>query len=106
MLGAEFLLAELDAENGFDRAIEQSAHKLVKLAEEALAEDDAGLASNLALAYLLDGKPEAALRHAEDALGREPSDVITITLHIIIKEVLAGERSCPTSMVCTAPRSR
>ncbi len=64
----------------------------------AVADDDAGLVSNLALAYLLDGKPEAALRHAEDALGREPSDVITITLHIIIKEVLAGERSCPTSM--------
>ena len=44
---AEFLLAELEAENAFDRRIEQSAHKLVKLAEEALAEDDAGLTEEL-----------------------------------------------------------
>jgi hypothetical protein len=40
---AEFLLAELEADNAFDRAIEESAHKLATLAEEALAEDEAGL---------------------------------------------------------------
>lgn len=60
--------------------------------------DDPGLVANLALAYLLNEQPQEALEHADDALSREPSDVITVTVHIIIKEVLAGERSCPTTM--------
>jgi hypothetical protein len=37
------LLAELEAENAFDQALEQTAHKLAKLTEEALAEHRVGL---------------------------------------------------------------
>ncbi len=41
------LLAELAAEDALDRAIEQSPDKLFRLAEEALAEFDAGLTEEL-----------------------------------------------------------
>jgi hypothetical protein len=37
------LLAELEAEEAFDRTLEQTAHKLTPLTEEALAEHRAGL---------------------------------------------------------------
>jgi len=37
------LLAELEAEDEFDRKLEQTAHKLARLTEEALAEHRAGL---------------------------------------------------------------
>jgi len=37
------LLAEMAQEDEFDRAIERTAHKLVGMAEEALAEHRAGL---------------------------------------------------------------
>jgi hypothetical protein len=41
------LLMEFDAGNAFDQAIEQTALCLRKLANEALAEDDAGLTEPL-----------------------------------------------------------
>ena len=41
------LLAELAAEDDFDRAIAGSAHKLAGLAAEALAEHRAGLTEEL-----------------------------------------------------------
>ena len=44
---AERLLAELEAEDAFDRAIEQTADKLKTLAEAAIVEDDAGLTEDL-----------------------------------------------------------
>ena len=37
------LLAEIAEENAFDRALEQTGHKLARLTEEALAEHRAGL---------------------------------------------------------------
>jgi hypothetical protein len=44
---ASRLLAELDEEDEFDRAIAASADKLARLSAEALAEDDAGLTEDL-----------------------------------------------------------
>jgi hypothetical protein len=44
---ASRLLAELDAEDDFDRAIAGSTEKLARLAEEALAEHRAGLTEEL-----------------------------------------------------------
>lgn len=44
---AERLLAELESEDAFDRAIEQTAHKLKTLAEAAIVEDDAGVTEDL-----------------------------------------------------------
>jgi hypothetical protein len=44
---ASRLLAELDAEDEFDRALAASADKLVRLSAEALAEDAAGLTEEL-----------------------------------------------------------
>lgn len=44
---ASRLLAELAAEDDFDRAITGSAHRLVGLAAEALAEHRAGLTEEL-----------------------------------------------------------
>ncbi|WP_165225326.1 hypothetical protein [Aquisphaera insulae] len=44
---AKRLLAELEAEDDFDRAIARSAHKLAGLAAEALAEHHAGLTEEL-----------------------------------------------------------
>ncbi len=44
---ASWLLAELEAEDAFDEAIKQSAHKLVGMANEAIAEDRAGLTEDL-----------------------------------------------------------
>ena len=44
---ASRLLAELTAEDAFDRAIAGSAHKLAGLAAEALAEHRAGLTQEL-----------------------------------------------------------
>lgn len=41
------LLAELADEDEFDRAIADSAHKLIGLADQALAEDRAGLTEAL-----------------------------------------------------------
>ena len=41
------LLAEVEAEDAFDRAIAASAHKLARLTEEALAELRAGLTEEL-----------------------------------------------------------
>jgi hypothetical protein len=41
------LLAELSAENAFDRTIESSGHRLAGLAEAALEEDRAGLTEEL-----------------------------------------------------------
>jgi hypothetical protein len=41
------LLMEFDAVNAFDQAIEQTALRLTKLVNEALAEDDAGLTEPL-----------------------------------------------------------
>jgi hypothetical protein len=41
------LLAELQAEDEFDRKIAATSHKLVSLAEEALAEHQAGLTQAL-----------------------------------------------------------
>jgi hypothetical protein len=46
------LLAELDAENEFDIAIAGSIDALARLAEEALAEDRAGLTEELDLGRL------------------------------------------------------
>lgn len=44
---ASRLLAELTAEDDFDRAIAQSSGKLARLAQEALAEHRAGLTQQL-----------------------------------------------------------
>jgi hypothetical protein len=44
---ASWLLAELAAENDFDRAIADSSDKLVRLAAEALAEHRAGLTEEM-----------------------------------------------------------
>jgi len=44
---ASRLLAELDAEDDFDRAIAASTEKLAKLAADALAEHQAGLTEEL-----------------------------------------------------------
>ena len=44
---ASWLLAELAAENDFDQAIANSAHKLKNLVAEALAEHRAGLTEEL-----------------------------------------------------------
>jgi hypothetical protein len=44
---ASRLIAELAAEDEFDRAIAASADKLAGLAREALAEDEAGLTEDL-----------------------------------------------------------
>jgi hypothetical protein len=44
---ASRLLAEIAAEDDFDRAIAASGEKLAKLAAEALAEDRAGLTESL-----------------------------------------------------------
>ena len=44
---ASRLLAELAAENEFDRAIAKSTDKLARLAQEALAEHRAGLTEEL-----------------------------------------------------------
>lgn len=44
---ASWMLAELDADSEFDRAIAQSGEKLARLAEEALAEHRAGLTEEL-----------------------------------------------------------
>lgn len=72
----------------------------IELTEAAIAgsPDDAGLISNLALAYLLDGQPQEALRHADRALQQDPGDTITVTLHVVIKEVVAGDRPCPNTL--------
>jgi hypothetical protein len=53
---ASRLLAELDAEDEFDRAIAASADKLAVLAKEALAEHRAGLTQELDQDRLSDGQ--------------------------------------------------
>ena len=45
---AHWLLAELEAEDAFDRKIAATAHTLTKLAEEAMAEHRAGLTQPMA----------------------------------------------------------
>jgi hypothetical protein len=44
---ASWLLAELEDEDAFDEAIRQTAHKLVGLANAAIAEDEARLTEDL-----------------------------------------------------------
>ena len=44
---ASRLLAELNAEDDFDQAIAESAHKLARMATEVLAEHHAGLTEEL-----------------------------------------------------------
>jgi hypothetical protein len=53
---ASRLLAELDGEDEFDRAIAASANKLAVLAKEALAEHRAGLMQELDPERLSDGQ--------------------------------------------------
>ncbi len=86
--------------SGVARSSSRCISAAVELTRKAIESNpgDPGLVCNLALALLLDEQPEAAMIHAEEALQQEPSDTITVMVHVIIKEVLAGVRPCPTSM--------
>jgi tetratricopeptide (TPR) repeat protein len=57
--------------------------------------DNPGLQANLALALLFCERIEEARKTATAALGRDPSDKITLHISQIIDEVLAGTRPCP-----------
>ena len=54
--------------------------------------------ANLALAYLLSGHIQSALREAHEAVNKDTSDAISNRLLSIIKEVEAGKRGRPRSM--------
>ncbi len=91
-----------------DVAREYSASCLeLGLADEAIganklaitiSPDDAGLYANLALAYLVAGKNEKALRAVKKSLEMKPDDKISQAAKKLVDEVLAGKRSQPKKM--------
>ncbi len=60
--------------------------------------NDAGLLANLALAYLLDGKIEDALRSIEKSIELAPDDEISKNLRTIVRDVQDGKRTQPQSI--------
>jgi tetratricopeptide (TPR) repeat protein len=59
---------------------------------------DEGLLANLALAQLLNGHLDEALRVADAALRLDPDDAITKTVRRRIEDVRAGRRPQPTKL--------
>jgi tetratricopeptide (TPR) repeat protein len=74
--------------------------RAVEFGESALKAppDDAALASNLALAYLLVRRLPDARRTVDAALAQDSGDTVTQTVQRIIDEVESGKRPQPTSM--------
>ncbi|MFV1965665.1 MAG: tetratricopeptide repeat protein [Pirellulaceae bacterium] len=69
-------------------------------AEHAVQLDsqDAGLVANLALAYLIGGRIDAALETVEQSLALDGDDEITQDLRSLIREVRDGKCAPPKSM--------
>ena len=65
-----------------------------------------GYNTNLALAYLLSGHIQSALREAHEAVNKDPSNTISKRVLSIIKEVEAGKRGRPRSMADLRSPSR
>ena len=63
-----------------------------------IAPEDAGLQANLALAYLIAGKNQDALRAVAASLRMNSSDPITLRLKKVIDDVLSGKRPQPRTI--------
>ena len=76
------------------------ASEAVQVAEAICEREpkNAGLLANLALAYLIDGQVEKAMRSAEAALQSDTSDPITKCVKIRIADVQAGRLSQPSCL--------
>jgi len=57
-----------------------------------LKPNDSGLVANLALALLLDNKPQEAKQKAEVAVSANPSDVVSVNVLRLINDVISGRR--------------
>ncbi len=73
------------------------ADEAVEIAEQGvrLADGDAGLKANLALALLCAGKLSRAETAIDAAIQQDPQDEISMTLRRLIAEVKRGERKQP-----------
>ena len=76
------------------------AQEAVMMAERAVASEpeNADLLSNLALAYLTDGRVQEAETTINAALKHASSDSIAQAIHQVIREVAAGTRPQPRSL--------
>ena len=59
---------------------------------------DSGLRANLALAYLLDGRLDDALRESELAANQDPSDAVSANVLRLVRDVHAGRRFQPRTV--------
>jgi Flp pilus assembly protein TadD len=84
----ELMLTCLDTRRA-DEAVEIAEHGV------RLAEGDAGLKANLALALLCAGKLSGAETAIDAAIQQAPQDEISLTLKRLIVEIKRGERKLP-----------
>jgi Tfp pilus assembly protein PilF len=84
----ELMLTCLDTKRA-DEAVEIAEHGV------RLADGDAGLKANLALALLCAGQLSRAETAIEAAIQQDPQDEISMTLRRLIAEVKSGERKQP-----------
>ncbi len=76
----------------FERAVVVAEHAV------SLEPDEPGLIANVALALLLAGRTDDALKKTEESLGFNPTDPITQALNKRIHEILDGSRPQPKSI--------
>jgi len=64
----------------------------------SLSPRDAGLAANLALAYLIAGRTNEALSKVEESVALDPNDKVTSSLKRVIREIIEGKRPAPKKL--------
>lgn len=64
-------------------------------AASELKPEDAGLVANLALAFLLDNRPQEAREKAEEAVNADAEDVVSRNVLRLIDQIIAGRRPYP-----------
>jgi Flp pilus assembly protein TadD len=84
----ELMLTCLDTKRA-DEAVEIAEHGV------RLAEEDAGLKANLALALLCAGRLSGAETAIDAAIQQDPHDEISLTIKRLIGEIKRGERKLP-----------
>jgi len=80
----------------------------LELAESAasLHPDNHELIANLALAHLMAGSVDAALKSINAAMKLEPADEINRRIQVLIEDVASGRRAMPKSMAELQTRAR
>ena len=60
--------------------------------------NDPGLKCNLALAFLIAGRPDEALNWADQAHEQDPTDQITLHVRKVVRKIADGKLPCPRTM--------